>query len=360
MHSTQTELIGILGAPNSGKTTLFNWLTGSKYRAVNYPGSTVDYYLGNTLEQYGCNFQLMDTPGTYSLFPQTPDEEVTWKALFESNGHAQIKKLVVVVDATQMHRHLYLAKQAIDAGFQIVIALTMSDLIHKENMQIQIDHLKKYLNCPVVEIDGTLGGGVKSLVQTVCDLESKEFSPKPLAKWSSQTATNVMREVEHLAKSVVTKKHSKMDVYKKTAKLDQTLLHPIFGYIIFVGIMLTIFSSIFWIAQPFMDLIDHGFSFVGDHVISAFGENLGTDLVSKGILASFSAVFVFVPHIFILFLGISFLEDSGYLARASTLIDRPFSRMGMNGKSFVPILSGFACAVPAMMASRTLSNKRER
>ncbi|MES2767967.1 MAG: ferrous iron transporter B [Bdellovibrionota bacterium] len=360
MHNTETPLVGIIGAPNSGKTTLFNWLTGSKYRAVNYPGSTVDYYLGSTLKIYGSDIGLMDTPGTYSLFPQSPDEEVTWKALFEPKNDHQVKKLIVVVDSTQMSRHLYLVKQAIDSGFQVVVALTMSDLIRKEKMQLSAERLSKALKCPVIEIDGTLGGGVKELVQALAALPASTQNPKALVQWDQNKIVHVMKDVEFLTKEAFIKNKTKLDVYTRANKIDRVLLHPVFGYLIFAAIMTAIFSSIFWIAAPFMDYVDGGFSFLGEAVVTTFGENLFSDLISNGIIASFAAVFVFVPQIFILFLGVGFLEDSGYLARASTLIDKPFSKMGMNGRSFVPILSGFACAVPAMMASRTLGSKRER
>lgn len=360
MHHTENALVGIIGAPNSGKTTLFNWLTGSKYRAVNYPGSTVDYYLGSTLKVYGSEIDLMDTPGTYSLFPQSPDEEVTWKALFEPKNQHQVKKLIVVVDSTQMSRHLYLAKQAIESGFEVVIALTMSDLIRKEKMQLSAERISKALKCPVIEIDGTLGGGVKELVQAVAKTSDTKINPKPLVQWDQSKIVSVMKDVEFITKEAFIKNKSKLDVYERANKIDQVLLHPVMGYVIFAAVMTIIFSSIFWIAAPFMDYVDGGFSWLGETVVSTFGENLFSDLISNGIIASFAAVFVFVPQIFILFLGVGFLEDSGYLARASTLIDRPFSKMGMNGRSFVPILSGFACAVPAMMASRTLGSKRER
>lgn len=359
MHNFETAPVGIIGAPNSGKTTLFNWLTGSRYRAVNYPGSTVDYYIGTTLKNYGVELPLMDTPGTYSLFPQSPDEEVTWNALFKPHDSHQVKKLIVVVDSTQLGRQLYLAKQAIEAGFEVVVALTMSDLIRKEKLNLSTERLSRELKCPVIAIDGTLGGGVKELVNAVDALPSTA-TPKPLDHWDQNKIVHVMKDVEFLSKEAFITTKPKLDVYEKTNRVDNVLLHPIWGYVIFAAVMTLIFSSIFWIAAPFMDYVDGAFSFLGETVVTTFGENLFSDLISNGIIASFAAVFVFVPQIFILFLGVGFLEDSGYLARASTLIDKPFSKMGMNGRSFVPILSGFACAVPAMMASRTLGSKRER
>ncbi len=359
MHKDQGQ-VGIVGAPNSGKTTLFNWLTGSKYRAVNYPGSTVDYYLGKTLANYGPQISLMDTPGTYSLFPQSPDEEVTYRALFEPVEGHELEKLVVVVDSTQLNRQLYLAKQAKDSGYNIVIALTMTDILRKEKLEINTKRLSETFQCPVIKIDGTLGGGVQELVAAVRDLPATEKKPTALEKWNSKKISEEMRYLDEVASNVLTLKKPQLDIVKRTHSIDRVLLHPFFGYFFFFAIMALIFSSIFWIAAPFMDYVDGAFSFVADSVLGLLGDGLFADLLANGIIAAFAAVFVFVPQIFILFLGVGFLEDSGYLARASTLIDKPFSKIGMNGRSFVPILSGFACAVPAMMASRTLGSRRER
>src|SRR5690606_30082122 len=150
MHKNEGQ-VGIVGAPNSGKTTLFNWLTGSRYRAVNYPGSTVEYYLGHTLENYGPAISLMDTPGTYSLFPQSPDEEVTYRALFEPVKDHELAKLIVVVDSTQLSRQLYLAKQAKESGYNMVIALTMTDIIRKEKLDVNIELLSQAFECPVIK-----------------------------------------------------------------------------------------------------------------------------------------------------------------------------------------------------------------
>lgn len=359
MHKTEGQ-VGIVGAPNSGKTTLFNWLTGSKYRAVNYPGSTVEYYLGQTLANYGPQIALMDTPGTYSVFPQSPDEEVTFRALFHPVPGHELSKLIIVVDSTQLSRQLYLAKQAKESGYNIVIALTMTDIIKKEKLDINTEKLSAHFGCPVIKIDGTLGGGVQELVSAVRDLPNTKDQPQPMVKWAQQKISLAMQDLEKISSEALILKKPQLDVVARTHRIDDILLHPIFGYLFFFGIMALIFSSIFWLAAPFMDYVDGAFSFIGELILSALGENLFSDLLANGIVAAFAAVFVFVPQIFILFLGVGFLEDSGYLARASTLIDKPFSKIGMNGRSFVPILSGFACAVPAMMASRTLGSRRER
>ncbi len=366
MHSSDTNesVIGIVGAPNSGKTTLFNWITGSKFRAVNYPGSTVDCYLGESLSVYGDSLKIMDTPGTYSLFPQSPDEEVTHNVLFHphkiKNQQKSIKKVIVVVDATQIKRHFYLVRQVQEAGFPFVVALTMNDLIQKENLEIDIQNLSKMIQAPIIPIDGVLGGGVKELVSTIQTIKGTENIIPVLTEWSLEKISFINAENEKLINANTKNKKKHLNVFKKSARIDKVLLHPVAGYFIFAAIMITLFSSIFWIAAPFMDWVDAGFSWLGSETVSLLGENLFSDLIANGIIASFAAVLIFVPQIFILFLVIGVLEDSGYLARASTLIDRLFSKVGMNGRSFVPILSGFACAIPAMMAARTLGSKKER
>lgn len=356
MYSRE-NVIGIIGAPNSGKTTLFNWITGSKFRAVNYPGSTVECYTGESLDVYGNTNTVTDTPGTYSLFPQSPDEEVTCKILFEDK---KFSKLIVVVDATQMARHFYIVQQVKETGYPFIVALTMNDVIKKEQLEIDVSKLAEKIGAPVVLVDGVLGGGVKELLHALQKIPSIQKDITKLSSWSLEKINFITTENEKIAADVLKNKKTHLNIFKRTAKIDSILLHPIFGYFIFAVVMMTLFSSIFWIATPFMDWVDGGFSTLADSATQILGENLLSDLIANGVIASFASVFVFVPQIFILFFILGFLEDSGYLARASTLIDKPFSKAGMNGRSFVPVLSGFACAIPALMAARTLGSKKER
>ncbi|MBC7371152.1 MAG: ferrous iron transporter B [Bdellovibrionaceae bacterium] len=360
--------MALVGAPNSGKTTLYNWLTGSNYKTVNYPGATVEYSLGRLAPHLRLDENesliVMDTPGTYSLHPKSADEEVTLKALYENPELKRADFIIVVVDGTQMSRHLQLAKQIRETGFPMVIALTMSDLLRKQDLHPSLDLLEKEFQCPVIPFDGLLGGGLKEMVQAVRGLKSQAEVRMPVA-WSFEVQDKKNQECDELAFQVLHQKNKNadaklMEVVKTTRRLDALFLHPALGLIVFVLIMSTLFTSIFWLATPLMDLIDGGFSALNAMVGGWAPGSLWTNFLANGIISSFAAVLVFVPQIFILFLGIGALESTGYLARAATLIDKPFSLVGMSGRSFVPVLSGFACAVPAMIATRNISSSRDR
>lgn len=354
-------MIALVGRPNSGKTTLFNWLTGSRFRAVNYPGATVDCYVGRTHERYGNSIQVVDTPGTYSLFPKSPDEEVTYNTLFKRHKDLDIRGAVVLMDSTQLARQMLLVQQLKSSGFPVIVALTMSDLVKSEGLEINASKLSEILQAPVVSIDGQLGGGVKELVEAMEALPPKDEITE-LKPWSGVKMESAIREAEKIARQVQnqTKQAQQLSYFRKTHKLDSLLLHPVLGLFLFFAVMTALFTSIFWLATPFMDYVDQTFAWMATSVLNLAPGQLWSDLLANGVIASVGAVAVFVPQIFILFVGISFLEDSGYLARAATLIDRPFSKVGLSGRSFVPLLSGYACAVPAMMATRNIRSPRER
>lgn len=360
--------IALLGAPNSGKTTLYNWLTNSHFRTVNYPGATIEYSLGKPAERYHSilssqeSFLVMDTPGTYSLFPKSADEEVTLKALFHHPEMGHSGKVILVVDGTQMGRHLLMAKQLQEAGFSFVIALTMSDLLKKNKIDLDLQVLEKEFRTQVIPIDGLLGGGITELITALQKIPWTQ-SPKKLTPWSESVLGAHLQRAEFLSGEVIKRNptnHRLSEVYAQTQQADRLLLHPIWGLVIFFLIMWALFSSIYWGAAPLMEWVDSGFKFLNDWVLSWGPGRLWADFLGNGVIASFGAVLVFVPQIFILFLGIGTLESSGYLARAATLIDKPFSKLGMSGRSFVPVLSGFACAVPAIMATRNMTSARDR
>ncbi len=357
------ESIALVGPPNSGKTTLFNWLTGRQQKVVNYAGSTVDIAIGESLDFYGPRLSLIDTPGTYSLSPKSQDEEVTLKTLF--SPQFAIKKVIVVLDSTQISRQIHLVRQVQESGFQVVVAITMHDLHMREDSAVDVKRLAELLRAPVCPIDGVLGGGVKELVQKVSALGVSvggQVSAAPIRaesapKWSLEKLKEVFGEGERIAREVVRKE---LKVYSETENIDKWLLHPVLGLLFFAVIMCGLFTSIYWLAQPIMNAVAAVFVWAGAHMSGLFGENLFSAFLSDGVLAGSGAVLVFVPQIFILFLGITLLEDTGYLARAATLADRPLSFFGLNGRAFVPILSGFACAVPAIMAARSITSKKER
>ncbi len=205
-----SEVIALVGSPNAGKTTLFNWLTNSKYKTVNYPGATVEYSLAQLAPQFGGGMTIMDTPGTYSLLPKSDDEEVTRKALFEHPKFGVLSKVVAVVDATQMARHLCLAKQLIKSGFRVVVALTMTDLLRKAGQQIDLKKLSDALGCPVIPVDGTLGGGLNELVAAIRSLSEKIHSNENKSvnnitdlQWKKEEQLKLLNECDQIAKEVL-------------------------------------------------------------------------------------------------------------------------------------------------------------
>lgn len=366
--SVKALSVALVGAPNSGKTTLYNWLTGSNFKTVNYPGATVEYSLGRLAPHLRVvedeRLMVMDTPGTYSLHPKSADEEVTLKAIYKNPELGRVDFVIVVVDGTQLSRHLQLVQQVKETGFPFVVAFTMADLLRKQGIQPSLEIMEKEFGCKVIPFEGLLGGGLKEMVKALRDLKPAAKVQDP-AVWSFDEKEKKIRECETISRRVLHENDKNASekiqgLAKNTRRLDQFLLHPVLGLVLFFLIMGALFTSIFWAATPLMDLVDGAFSALGNYVHSMDETALWADFAANGVIASFGAVLVFVPQIFVLFLGIGLLESTGYLARAATLIDRPFSMLGMSGRSFVPVLSGFACAVPAMIATRNISSARDR
>lgn len=359
--SSLTPLIALVGSPNSGKTTLFNWLTGSRFKTVNYPGSTVDCFQGVTLANYGEKLSVLDTPGVYSLHPQAADEEVTFEVLSGRKRFGEVSVVIAVLDATQLERQLYVVRQLQEAGFNLVVALTMSDLAKRAGIAIDISGLSQILKAPVVEIDNRLGGGIHQLLDVVRERAKILDAKAPnIARWESDRIEKEMSTVADWAKSVTNSSDHTLSQLIRLRRWDRVLLHPFWGIVIFVCVMGLLFSSIFWMARPVMDLVDTVFSYLASRSTEVLGGGFLGDFIGNGLIAGVGSVLVFVPQIFILFFGLHLLEDSGYLARAATLVDRPFQRLGLSGRSFVPLLSGFACAVPGVMAVRNLRSAREK
>lgn len=345
----QQKHIILIGPPNSGKTTLFNWLTGYKARVVNYPGSTVDYLKGNPLSKYNLPYQITDTPGVYSIFPKNPSEHITQKILKETSIHT----VLVTIDISRLHRQLPLVFQLKSMGLPVAVALTMTDLIDKT---INIKELSKALgDIPIFPIQGKLGQGVMELAQGISRLSLKT-SPRMSSDKIFKLQAQFFKKTDDIIEKFLPKNIKGIEFTKKA---DRILLHPIFGTLSFISIMLLLFSSIFWLAAPLMDLVDMGFSIIAENT-SKLGNSLFIDFLSNGVITSFAAVSVFIPQIFILFAGISILEDSGYLGRAVSLMDAFFEKIGLSGRSFIPFLSGYACAIPACLAARNLTSRTER
>ncbi len=361
----QTKSIALVGAPNSGKTTLYNWLTGSRFKTVNYPGATVEFSLGKLAAHLGeSDMLVMDTPGTYSLHPKSADEWVTLRAIYENPKVEKIDGIILVVDGTQISRHLQLVMQLKETGFPMLVVITMADLLRREGIEIDMEYLQKTLGCPVLQFEGLLAGGLKEIVAEAKKLTVTQKPTRPVP-WSFDLQEQKIKECERIAREALSHKTDHAQdrlnkIVETTERLDRVLLHPIFGFFFFVLIMSSLFASVYWLATPFMDYIDGSFTALNEWVVSLAPGSLWTDFLANGVVTSFAAFMVFVPQIFILFLGIGILESTGYLARAATLIDRPFSALGMSGRSFVPLLSGFACAVPAIIATRNIPSTKDR
>lgn len=382
-------LITLSGQPNSGKTTLFNYLSGKKYKTVNYPGSTVEYSISKILSKHSVNANILDTPGIISLLPSSPDEKLSVSTLYHHPKFGSPDIVVVTADASQLSRQLYLVKQLLDSGFRVIIVLTMIDILNKKQLDVSDKGLGEILNCKVVRFNGVTGEGIDDLLKAISeDLHDIDNDSKsPLLNGISNNKDNLISTyelIERIENEVIFrrdnfKKNGKIDLQsinekivvlnsprisnkpdETTLKIDRMVLHKFWGLIIFFLLMTLTFTSVFWLAAPLMDLVNETFSFFSESAKDILGNGWLGDLISNGVIAGVGSVLVFLPQILILFLILGLLEDSGYLARGAMLIDKPLSKIGLNGKSFVPMLSGFACAIPAIMAARTIANKRER
>ena len=385
----ETAVLTLIGPPNSGKTSLFNLLCGKNFKTVNYPGSTVEFLRSNLSPKFNLKADVYDSPGIISLGPASPDEKVAVDILFSFCNSVSPQIIINTVDASQLSRHLLLTKQLISSGFRVIVALTMKDILNRKNIDISESKLSELLGCDVVCVDGRTGDGLSALLKSInCSLvelrNNGNINSKTILKsFSKSDVINYFNEIEKITASVTTKiqpavKPDLINANRQlkiinnhpnesfnilddlTLRIDRLLLHRIWGIFFFVLIMGGIFTSIFWLAQPLMNLVDQLFSSLNTLVSSNLSSGWLASLISDGIIAGTGAVMVFVPQIIILFIILGLLEDTGYLARGAMLIDKPLSKIGLNGRSFVPMLSGFACAIPAMMAARTIPNKKER
>ena len=376
----KTKLVSLIGPPNSGKTTIFNYLSGQNYRTVNYPGATVEYSSSDFLKSFDINAKLLDTPGIISLTPNSPDEKVTVDSFFSHPEFGIADLVLVTVDSSQLSRHLFLVEQIIQSGFKVVVVLTMSDILNTKGLDISENKLSEFLGFDVVKVDGRNGDGLYNLVECIklnlyknkninSDIIKKDFVEDDLLDIFKKTG-NIEQEVIFKMVPDIEKANLQINILNspaprnkpdaKTLKYDKIFLHKYWGILIFIGIVGFTFTSIFWLSTPIMKLIDYSFSFLSTQADSLLGDTIFSNFISNGLISGTGSVLVFLPQILILFFILGILEDTGYLARGAMLVDRPLSKIGLNGRSFVPMLSGFACAIPAIMAARTIQNKKER
>lgn len=358
--------IAIAGNPNAGKTSLFNSLTGLRQKVANYPGVTVESKIGQwSLQPDLPPARLIDLPGLYSLDATSLDEEIARDILLGRASIEQADAIVMVVDATNLVRNLYLATQLIDTQQPIVIALTMYDLAERSHLKIDVKKLSEELGVPVIPVVAKKRRGLDDLARAVMKValrspvterESREWKSEPHERQSNliKRYALIERVVSDAVEPVDEQKHNLSE------RIDRVVTHRFLGPLVLVVVMLLVFQAIFsWASLP-MTLIDNVFSALGNLVRTTLPAGVFTDLLTDGIIAGVGGVLAFLPQILLLFLFISLLEDSGYMARAAFLMDRLMRAVGLHGRAFVPLLSSFACAVPGIMATRTIENPKDR
>lgn len=357
--------IALAGNPNAGKTSLFNLLTGLNQQVGNFPGITVDKKTGK-YRHNNTQADITDLPGTYSLYPASADEQVVKEILANPNHQNHPELIIFVADATNLERSLLLFSQIADLGLPMVVVLTMTDLARKYGLKVNpVIWQTHYPQVPLLQINTRTGKGL-SLLKSVLD-KADELTPatqKPNIAIDFSEASQVedtTRRYQHINELLAQLGYTqeKRQLYQFTSKLDRWLLHPVLGYIIFVALLVLVFQAVFAWSQWPMQLIDEGFIQLSEFIENQLPAGLFTELLAEGIVPGLGGILIFVPQIAVLFLLLTILEETGYMARVVFLADRLVKPFGLNGRSVVPLLSGAACAIPAIMAARTIQNRRE-
>jgi ferrous iron transport protein B len=357
--ATRAPLIALLGNPNCGKTALFNRLTGARQKVANYAGVTIERKEGSFTSPAGRAFRVLDLPGAYSLSAQTPDEAITRDVVAGLRAGEQAPDAVVcVVNATNLRLNLRLVLEVKRLGLPMVLALNMVDVAKKRGIEIDADKLAQELGIPVVATVAVQNGGEKSLLRAL-DLmpQQAHAQAEPLSAIDAVSVEETQREVRRILALCTSHAH---DTGNLSDTIDHVVLHPVFGPILLAALMFLVFQAVFsWAVVP-MDMITAGVDMVGKAVTAHMSDGLLRSLLVEGILGGVGSVLVFLPQILILFFFILILEDCGYLPRAAFLLDRVMGGVGLSGRAFIPLLSSFACAIPGIMAARTIQNPRDR
>ncbi|EKS29843.1 ferrous iron transporter B [Afipia felis] len=358
---TRSWRFALVGTPNSGKTALFNALTGSRQKVANYPGVTVERKTGIFQTPSGHRIDLVDLPGTYSLRGRSPDEEVTRDmVLGRINTEAQPDLLLCVADATNLRVALRLVTELKRAGRPMLLVLNMIDIARHRGIEIDLERLSAELGIPVVTSTAVRRGGTEELLRRLDELAANGAGEVGENKWAAPTAADLraaQREADRVIKAAVSEP-ARPDTL--TGRVDAVLLHPVAGLVILLAVLFVMFQAVFAWAQPVMDMISGGFDAFGSFVQAMLPDGLLQSFIQKGVIAGVGSVIVFLPQIMILFLFILLLEDLGYMARAAFLMDRIMGGAGLHGRAFIPLLSSFACAIPGIMATRVIDNRRDR
>jgi ferrous iron transport protein B len=355
-----TTYAALVGTPNSGKTSLFNRLTGSRQKVGNYPGVTVEHRSGHFVTPAEKKISITDLPGTYSLRGRSPDEEITRKAvlgLLDSETPPQI--LIVVADSTHLIATLRLVLELKETGKPLILALNMHDIALHRGIEIDPEALSTALGIAVVPCVAVRKGGTDKLLAAI-----DNFAAAPVAAtantWKEPDSTAlraINKEAERLL-SLCLRTSGKMDT--RTAYIDRILLHPVYGIMILLAVLFMLFQAVFAWSTPFIDLVTAGFDGLSSLVIAHTPDGKLQSFIVDGIIAGVGGVVVFLPQILMLFFFILLLEDTGYMPRAAFLMDKIMGSVGLHGRAFIPLLSSFACAIPGIMATRVIDGQRDR
>ncbi len=358
-------VIALAGNPNAGKTTLFNALTGLRQKVANYPGVTVERKEGQwQLNGKDSAALLIDLPGLYSLDAASLDEQIARDVLTGNiNGLSRPDVIIAAVDATNLERNLYLVTQLLEYGIPVIVALTMMDMTERESLEIDTQKLSEMLGAPVIAVTVTQKIGIDEIAKAVRGTRNAAKLDPALAEIKNITEENkkIFARYKFISDvvqaSVIRKATAERN---RSEKIDRVLTHKFWGLLILAAILLLVFQTIFsWAALP-MDLLDKGFGALAQAAKDSLPPGILTDLLADGVIAGVGGILVFLPQILLLFFFLSILEDTGYMTRAAFLLDRLMRGVGLHGKAFLPLLSSFACAIPGIMATRTIESPKDR
>lgn len=359
----------LIGNPNCGKTSLFNRLTGARAKVANYPGVTVERRSG-PISDLAEPAELLDLPGTYSLFVTSPDEQVARDVILgKIAGEAKPDVLIAVIDATNLRLGLRLVMELKTLNRPMILALNQMDAARSRGITINTAGLAREMGMPVIETVAVNRHGTDELRKILAE-HAANHAKNPLAEDTQTLSLNQIDELtrddsieelyQQIEKIMLEHVIQPVDLPRWQERLDSVVMHPVLGLVVLFTILMVVFQAVFAWASPVVDLIDAGFTFLGEAASTGLPDGILKDFIVQGLIAGLGSVIVFLPQIIILFFFILVLEDTGYLTRAAFLLDRPMRGLGISGRSFIPLLSSFACAVPGIMSTRSISDPRER